>query len=157
MIKMVYNFFSSSIADFMKQMHKKRTVPPNDVQKPEESEEESADYTEIAEGYNLHTTSQGNDNPVISAVTRIGVRNKVTALVSVEHASISLDNGSNVSENVDDDYEHPYNTLSADNRAKDDHTYVTIKGNSNYENSHPFKNAACGRFIDKNRHKINKI
>lgn len=97
-----------------------------------------------------------NDNPVISAVTRIGVRNKVTALVSVEHASTSLDNGSNVSENVDDDYEHPYNTLIADNRAKDDHTYVTIKGNSNYENSHPTENAACGRFIDKNCHKINK-
>ncbi|CAG2188168.1 unnamed protein product [Mytilus edulis] len=145
------------IVHYKKQMHKKRTVPTKHIQKPEGSENESADTTEITNGLNLHTTSQENNNPVILAVTRIGVRNKVTAMVSVEHASTSLDNGSNVSENVDDEYEHPYNTLIADNRAKDELTYVTIKWNSNYENSHPTENAACRRFIDKNFHKIKKF
>lgn len=79
--------------------------------------------------YFINLLISENDNSVISAVKRICVRNKVAAIVSVEHALDFSDNGRNVPESFDDEYEHPYNILIADQRSRDNHTYVTIKAN----------------------------
>lgn len=45
--------------------------------------------------------------------------------VNEERSSASSDQDPNESENVDDGYERPYNTLLANYKTEDDHVYLT--------------------------------
>ncbi|CAC5423606.1 unnamed protein product [Mytilus coruscus] len=75
---------------------------------------------------------------------RAVVENIDIALASAGHSSTSSDNNRNASVYLDDGYEHPYNTLLANNLAEDEHVYLTQQKTSNNANSTPFENSACG-------------
>lgn len=59
-----------------------------------------------------------------------------------ENAVAPLESVTNPSEYLNDEYEHPYTTLLADNYAVDEHVYLTTKTNSINDNSMTFQNAA---------------
>ncbi|VDI30148.1 Hypothetical predicted protein, partial [Mytilus galloprovincialis] len=63
---------------------------------------ESAHYTEINEDIMILTTSQGNDNPVISTDETSVMENTGIVPVNEERSSASSDQDPNESENVDD-------------------------------------------------------
>lgn len=65
-------------------------------------------------------------------------------LLSTEQSSTSSDNDRDSSEYIDDGYEQPYTTLVVTDQVKDEHTYLTTKKETNYENTIPFQTVNCG-------------
>lgn len=71
-----------------------------------------------------------NDNQVISTDETSVMENTGIVPVNEKRLSASSDQDPNTSENVDDGYERPYNTLLANYQTEDDHVYLTFNNNS---------------------------
>ncbi|XP_052079698.1 hemicentin-1-like [Mytilus californianus] len=128
----------------LKRKNKQRRISTINSETPRGNDYESGHYMEIYMiDDNIVTPWQENSNSNI-AVERAVVENRDIALASGGHSSTSSDNDSNASVYLDDGYEHSYNTLFANNRAEDEHVYLSPKKTSNNANSTPFENAACG-------------
>ncbi|CAC5423604.1 unnamed protein product [Mytilus coruscus] len=111
---------------YMKQRFRKRLS----VNPTRRNGNENDYYAEINEDNMKQTTSQENDNLDISTVETPVVENSGIVLVNEEPSSASSDHDRNASENLDDGYERPYNTLLANYQTKDNHVYLTIKKSS---------------------------
>ncbi|VDI54072.1 Hypothetical predicted protein [Mytilus galloprovincialis] len=120
-------------------LHKKRTnnlrrMSTIDSETQRENDGENGHYMEIDMiDENIVTQWQENNNPITSTVERAVVENRDMALISTRHSPRSSDNDINVSVDLDDDYEHAYNTLVANNPDEDTHVYLTPKTTSNMQ------------------------
>ncbi|XP_063427158.1 protein turtle homolog B-like [Mytilus trossulus] len=83
-----------------------------------------------------------NDDSILPMI------NRDVDVMSSEHTSTSSDNDIVSSEYLDDGYEQPHTTLVVTDQVKDEHVYLNTKKESNYENTIPFENIACGHACD---------
>lgn len=70
------------------------------------------------------------------------------AQMSAEQNSSLSNSNSDITENVNSGYEHPYTTLVANNGDADEHVYDVSKQNSAIENILPSRNAASEPFVE---------
>lgn len=78
---------------------------------------------------------------MISTVESAVAENRDITLSSEGHSSTSSENDRNTSGDLDDGYEHAYNTLLTNNRFEDEHVYLTPITTSNHEYATPSENA----------------
>ncbi|CAC5379145.1 unnamed protein product [Mytilus coruscus] len=115
------------------------------LETPRGNDDESGHYMEIyVIDENIVTPWHENSSSIISAVEREVVGNRDIAQAPARHLSTTSDDDRNASEYLDDGYEHPYNTLLPNNRAEDEHVYLSPKKTLNNANTAPFENASCG-------------
>ncbi|VDI70162.1 Hypothetical predicted protein [Mytilus galloprovincialis] len=89
----------------------------------------------IYENVNHQTSSQENENPILSTVNIVGVEKRDKDTLSSENVSVASDNNDGI-------YEQPYASLGVQSCADNGNVYLITKQNSIYENKTYLDNTA---------------
>ncbi|XP_076107481.1 cell adhesion molecule DSCAM-like [Mytilus galloprovincialis] len=130
---------------FLQQKTKKRMITAANVRASEASNDDSIIYEDIIEDENHQTSSQENENPIVSIVNTIGAEKRYKDTVSSENALVMLVASTNNIEdmdNCDKIYAQPYKSLMVQYRDDDENVNLITKQNSIYENENSLDNSA---------------